>query len=72
MKKGTNVGLKALRIYNGYTQKELGEKTYIHYTTISDYESGKQDIKNAQDFTISKLADALNVTKEEIINTKIL
>lgn len=56
--------LKALRLENGLTQDELGEKLYLSRTSISNYEYGKfePDIK-----TIIYISDLFNVTIDELL-----
>nr|DAH49989.1 MAG TPA: hypothetical protein [Caudoviricetes sp.] len=56
--------LKALRLKNGLTQDELGEKLYLSRTSISNYEYGKfePDIK-----TIIDISDLFNVTIDELL-----
>lgn len=56
--------LKALRLKNGLTQEELGEKLCLSRTSISYYEQGKfePDIK-----TIIAVSDLFNVTADELL-----
>ena len=56
--------LKALRLKNGLTQEELGEKLCLSRTSISYYEQGKfePDIK-----TIIDISSLFNVTKDELL-----
>ena len=56
--------LKALRLKNGLTQDELGEKLYLSRTSISYYEQGKfePDIK-----TIIDISNLFNVTTDELL-----
>lgn len=56
--------LKALRLENGLTQDELGEKLCLSRTSISNYEYGKfePDIK-----TIIDISDLFNVTIDELL-----
>lgn len=56
--------LKALRLKNGLTQDELGEKLYLSRTSISNYEIGKNepDIK-----TIIAISDLFNITTDELL-----
>ena len=52
--------LKALRLKNGLTQDELGEKLYLSRTSISNYEYGKFE-------TIIDISDLFNVTIDELL-----
>lgn len=54
--------LKALRLKNGLTQDELGEKLYLSRTSISYYEQGKfePDIN-----TIIAISDLFKISIDE-------
>ena len=56
--------LKALRLKNGLTQDELGEKLYLSRTSISNYEIGKNE-PNIE--TIKAVADLFNITTDELL-----
>ena len=56
--------LKALRLENGLTQDELGEKLYLSRTSISNYEQGKFE-PNIE--TIIDISDLFNVTIDELL-----
>lgn len=56
--------LKALRLKNGLTQDELGEKLYLSRTSISYYEQGKVE-PNIE--TIIAVADLFNITTDELL-----
>lgn len=56
--------LKALRLKNGLTQDELGEKLYLSRTSISYYEQGKFE-PNIE--TIIAVADLFNITTDELL-----
>ncbi len=56
--------LKALRLENGLTQDELGEKLYLSRTSISNYESGKNE-PNIK--TIIAISDLFNITTDELL-----
>lgn len=56
--------LKALRLENGLTQDELGEKLYLSRTSISYYEQGKFG-PNIE--TIIAVADLFNITTDELL-----
>ena len=56
--------LKTLRLKNGLTQDELGEKLYLSRTSISYYEQGKFE-PNIE--TIIAVADLFNITTDELL-----
>ena len=56
-----------LRKEKGMTRKKLSEKAGVNYRTLQQYELGERDIKNASAITIKKIADALQITMEDIL-----
>lgn len=56
--------LKALRLENGLTQDELGEKLYLSRTSISKYEIGKNE-PNIE--AIIAISDLFNITTDELL-----
>ncbi|WP_455259012.1 helix-turn-helix domain-containing protein [Ruminococcus sp.] len=56
--------LKALRLENGLTQDELCEKLYLSRTSISNYETGKNE-PNIE--TIIAISDLFNITTDELL-----
>lgn len=56
--------LKALRHENGLTQDELCEKLYLSRTSISNYETGKNE-PNIE--TIIAISDLFNITTDELL-----
>lgn len=56
--------LKALRLENGLTQDELGEKLYLSRTSRAYYEQGKFE-PNIE--TIIAVADLFNITTDELL-----
>ncbi len=56
--------LKALRLKNGLTQDELGEKLYLSRTSISNYEIGKNE-PNIE--TIIAISDLFNITTDKLL-----
>lgn len=56
--------LKALRLENGLTQDELGEKLYLSRPSISNYEIGKNEPTIE---TIIAVSDLFNVTADELL-----
>ena len=59
--------IKATRKKAGLTQKALGEALGVTQATIQQLESGK---RNPKFNTLQRIADALNVPIEELINKK--
>ncbi len=59
--------LKALRKKAGLTQEELAEYVGVHLNTVSRWEN---DIDTPKTLHIKKLAQALNVTDDELLNGK--
>lgn len=49
------------------TQKELSERSGVNLRTIQDYEQGRKSINKAQGLSLYRLANALNVTIEELL-----
>ena len=62
--------IKEVRTAAGMSRKELSELSGIHYSKISDYENGYYKIENITVGTLGKLADALNVTLDELCRPK--
>lgn len=56
--------LKALRLKNGLTQDELGEKLYLSRTSISYYEQGKFE-PNIQ--TLIEMSKLFNIPIDELL-----
>lgn len=56
--------LKALRLENGLTQDELGEKLFLSRASISYYEQGKFEPTIE---TIIAVSDLFNVTADELL-----
>ena len=65
----TGNNLKALRIKAGLTQKELAEITGIMQGKISTYEKA-DNLNNVTVGNMSRIAEAIGVTVDEIISTK--
>ena len=59
--------LKKNRKRAGLTQKELSERSGVNIRTIQDYEQGRKFINKAQGLSLYHLANALNVTMEELL-----
>lgn len=59
--------LKEARERAGLTQKELSERSGVNLRTVQNYEQGYKDINKAQGLSLYKLAKALNVTMEDLI-----
>ena len=65
----TGNNLKTLRIKAGLTQKELAEITGITQSKISSYEQA-DSLNNVTVGNLSRIAEAIGVTVDEIISTK--
>ena len=59
--------LKEARERAGLTQKELSERSGVNLRTVQNYEQGYKDINKAQGLSLYKLAKALDVTMEDLI-----
>lgn len=66
MKEATK--LQKARQAKGLTQKQLAEAAELSIRTLQHYEQGSKDINAAAVITVYKLAAALDVKIEEIIN----
>lgn len=60
--------LKEVRLLKKMTQKELAEKSGVSLRMIQHYEQGVKDIKKAAAETVSKLAEVLGCSADDIIN----
>ncbi|QPB60529.1 helix-turn-helix domain-containing protein [Enterococcus faecalis] len=63
--------MKKVKIYDlrrekRMTQKELAEKTGITERTIINYENSIESLRNAKYATVEKIANALDVTVDNI------
>lgn len=61
-----NLKLKIERIKKDMTQEQLASRANICRLTISNIETGKQNIDSLKLGTLKKLAKALNTTVEEL------
>jgi transcriptional regulator with XRE-family HTH domain len=59
--------LKAWRLYRFMSQSELKDKTGIAISTISYLENGREQ---ANTRTIGKLAEALGITREQLVRER--
>lgn len=59
--------LKDTRISKGLSRQELSDKADVKLTAIRDYEQNHKPINKAQVMTVYKLAKALDVNTEELI-----
>lgn len=59
--------LKHYRKVRGYTQTQLAEASDVNVGIIRKYESGERSIKNGKSNTVAKLARALEVPIEELL-----
>ena len=62
--------LQEIRQQNGYTQKELSDKTDISLNMITKYEQQYKDINGAKLRTLLKLCLALNCNLSDILDDK--
>ncbi|MBY6931884.1 helix-turn-helix transcriptional regulator [Clostridium botulinum] len=63
-----NVNLKVERAKKDWTQNDLSENSGVCRLTISNIESGKQDIQNLQVKQLLKLAKALSIPFSEFLS----
>lgn len=49
------------------TQAELSKRADVNLRTLQDYEQGKKSINKAQTATVSRLADALSVSIQDLL-----
>lgn len=61
--------LKKNRTQAGISQAELANQSGVNIRMIQHYEQGFKDINKAQGDTLYKLAQALNTSIEEILET---
>lgn len=59
--------LKTIRTNNNLSQSQLAEKSGVNVRMIQNYEQGTKDINKAQVITVYKLAEALQVSVEDLI-----
>lgn len=62
----TNLNLKSLRSAAGLTQSELAQKSGVSYQTVQAIEHGRTTAPRIA--TAAKLADALGVTLDALVN----
>lgn len=62
--------IKEKRLELGISRRELSERSGVHYNKISDYENGYYKIENITLGTLVKIADALDVTLDELCRDK--
>lgn len=61
------INLKKLREESGMTQEQLAIESGSSVRMIQKYEQGAKDINKAQAYTVYKLAKALNVNMEDLL-----
>lgn len=59
--------LKILRSHKGMSQRELAEASGVSIRMIQYYEQGKNDINKAEALTVYRLAKALDVDMDELL-----
>lgn len=61
--------LKKIREASGLSQGKLAEASGVNVRMIQHYEQGVKDINSAAALTVSKLAQALDCTVEDLLET---
>lgn len=59
--------LKTARQNKGLTQKQLGEMTGLNWRTLQHYEQGSRDLNGAAAIIVYRLAEALDVKVEDLL-----
>lgn len=59
--------LKRIRIDSGITQAALAERSGVSLRTLQDYEQGRKPINGAAALTVYRLAQAIGVTVEDLL-----
>ena len=59
--------LKKYRERAGITQAELAKRTGVNLRTLQDYEQGRKPINQAAAITVYRIATALGVVVEDIL-----
>ena len=62
--------LKEIRLANKLSQSQLAKKSEVSIRAIQKYEQQEVDINVAAAITVYKLAKALNVKMEDLIDTE--
>lgn len=62
--------LAAFRERSGYSQKTLSEVTHVPKRSIEDYEAGRRFINNAGAAQVVRLAHALDVRPEDLLENE--
>ena len=62
--------LKEIRLANKLSQSQLAKKSEVSIRAIQKYEQKEVDINVAAAITVYKLAKALNVKTEDLIDTE--
>lgn len=63
--------LQNLRKKQNISQSELAKKSNVNVRMIQQYEQGVRNINTAQAITVLKLAEALNVKIEDLLETEL-
>ena len=61
--------LQKIRQENNMSQSALAKDSEVNVRMIQHYEQGVKDINKAQAITLYKLAQALNVNMEDLLET---
>lgn len=59
--------IKQARQARGYTQRELGERIGVSAITVSNWESGKRELRSS---ALCLLADVLDVSTDQLLGRK--
>lgn len=64
--------LKEIRTKRNYSQSELARISGVSVRMIQNYEQGTKDINKAAAITVYRLARALSITVEQLLDTTVL
>ena len=64
--------LKKVRVLRGYTQESLSELADVNIKSIAAYEQNPEKLSSASVNTVYRLADALGVEIEDLLNKETL
>lgn len=62
--------LQTIRKAKGLSQSQLANASGVNRRTLQDYEQGSKDINKVAGITLYKLAQALDCTIEDLLETK--
>lgn len=64
--------LKEIRSKRNFSQSELADFSGVSVRMIQNYEQGTKDINKAAAITVYRLARALGITVEQLLDTTVL